>query len=99
MTSVPRSAPTPPFPARGSPRSKARATPRTWRGRRRQRGSILEFAADAGDDSIEAPPPDVGQDKPDKPREKRRRGNAAGSGGAAGPSGGSGGSSGGVGAG
>jgi hypothetical protein len=60
---------------------------------------VLEFAADASDDSIEAPPRDVGQDKPDKPREKRRRGNAAGSGGAAGPSGGSGGSSGGVGAG
>lgn len=65
---------------------------------------VLEFAADAGDDSIEAPPPDIGQDKPDKPRagddrpdkprEKRRR--AEGSGGAAGPSGGSRGSSGGV---
>jgi hypothetical protein len=69
---------------------------------------LLEFAADAGDDSVEAPPPDVGQDrpadgngenKPDKPRDKRRRGNAAGSGGASGPSAGSGGSSGGVGAG
>jgi pimeloyl-ACP methyl ester carboxylesterase len=67
---------------------------------------VLEFAADASDDSIEAPPADIGQDKPDKPnkpdkpREKRRRHDAAGSGGASGPSqGGSGNSSGGVGAG
>ena len=60
---------------------------------------LLEFAADAGDDSIEAPPRDVGQDKPDKPRDKRRRNQGAGSGGSAGPSGGSGGSSGGVSAG
>ncbi len=62
---------------------------------------VLEFAADASDDSIEAPPADVGQDKPnkpDKPREKRRR-HAEGSGGASGPSGGSRGSSGGVNAG
>lgn len=59
---------------------------------------VLEFAADASDDSIEAPPPDIGQ-KPDKPRNKRRH-HAAGSGGAAGPSsGGGGGSSGGTGAG
>ena len=60
---------------------------------------ILEFAADASDDSVESPPPDIGQNEPEEPREKRRRDNAAGSGGAAGPSGGSRGSTGGVGSG
>jgi pimeloyl-ACP methyl ester carboxylesterase len=70
---------------------------------------VLEFAADASDDSIEAPPPDIGQDKPDKPNKpggngdkpqkphEKRRHHAAGSGGAGAPNaGGSGNSSGGV---
>jgi hypothetical protein len=61
---------------------------------------LLEFAANASDDSVEPPPRDIGQEdkpeKPDKPSDKRRRNQGSGSGGAAGPSGGSGGSSGGV---
>jgi pimeloyl-ACP methyl ester carboxylesterase len=73
---------------------------------------VLEFAADASDDSIAAPPPDIGQNKPgdggqkpggggkpNKPNHKRRH-HAQGNGGTAGPSqGGSGDSSGGVGSG
>jgi pimeloyl-ACP methyl ester carboxylesterase len=72
---------------------------------------VLEFAADACDDSIEAPPPDIGQNKlgdnkpnkpnkPDKPRDKRHRQHGQGNGGTSGPnSGGSNSQSGGVGSG
>src|SRR5262249_49532544 len=76
---------------------------------------VLEFAADASDNSIEAPPPDIGQNKPggNKPGGSGGNGNkpsnkpqnnphhhAHGSGGTSGPSpGGSGNSSGGVGSG
>ncbi len=66
---------------------------------------VLEFAADASDDSIEAPPPNIGQNKPggggggQKPHNKRHH-HAQGSGGTTGPNqGGSGNSSGGVGSG
>ena len=70
---------------------------------------VLEFAADASDDSIEAPPANIGQNKPNKPggggkphkpnkpqnspNGKRHRHGAAGSGGAGAPNSGSSGNS------
>jgi pimeloyl-ACP methyl ester carboxylesterase len=57
---------------------------------------VLEFAADASDDSIPPPPPNIGQNKPNN----KRRHHAQGSGGTSGPSSrGSGNNSGGVGSG
>ncbi len=62
-----RSTPTATYPACGRRRSRAPATHRTSSKPEETARLLLEFAADAGDDSIEAPPPDIGQDSRTRP--------------------------------